>query len=53
MKLTYVVCKLEIKIKFIKVKSETSTLLQIHIHHQMRENRKNLRIDWEMQFTWN
>ena len=35
MKLTSVVCKLEIKIKLIKVKSETSPLLQIHIHHQM------------------
>ena len=35
MKLTLVVCKLEIKTKLIKVKSETSPLLQIHIHHQM------------------
>ena len=34
MKLTSVVYKLEIK-KKIKVKSETSPLLQIHIHHQM------------------
>ena len=45
MKLTSVVCKLEIKINlskskvklhpYYKSKSETSPLLQIHIHHQM------------------
>ena len=35
MKLTYMVCKLEIKNKPIKVKSETLPLLQIHMHHQM------------------
>ena len=35
MKLTSVVCKLEIKINLSKYKSETSSLLQIHIHHQM------------------
>ena len=35
MKLTSVVCKLEIKKKIFQVKSETSPLLQIHIHHQM------------------
>ena len=35
MKLTSVVYKSEIKKKLIKVKSETSPLLQIHIHHQM------------------
>ena len=29
------VCKLEIKNKPIKVKSETSPLLEIHIHNQM------------------
>ena len=34
MKLTSVVCKLEIKIN-LSVKSETSPLLQIHIHLQM------------------
>ena len=35
MKVTSVVCKLEIKYTLIKAKSETSPLLQIHIHHQM------------------
>ena len=35
MKLTSLVCKLEIKINLSKFKSETSPLLQIHIHHQM------------------
>ena len=35
MKLTSVVCKFEIKINIIKVKSEPSPLFQIIIHHQM------------------
>ena len=35
MKLISVVCKLEIRINLIKVKSWTSPLLQIHIQHQI------------------
>ena len=35
MKLTSVVCKLEIKINLSKSKVKSSTLLQIHIHHQL------------------
>ena len=35
MKLTSVVCNLEIKTKLIKVKSEPSHILQNNIHHQM------------------
>ena len=35
MKLTSVVCKLEIIINLSKFKNQTSPLFQVHMHHQM------------------